>query len=150
MLITVSSLHPQFTLTPHYNPESQIHQNGSLNPEFCPGNHPDPNAVQMPIVVPNIITDDLIDPVLLGDGGVAQQMPNAQTTVNPRDPSLYPKPDLGDGADADRPLLSIFSTPNPEPGSQYGAIADWDLLSTCPQTRIPDDLLVVIIANTAT
>ena len=71
---TVSPLHPQFTLTPHYNTDSPINQNGSPNPKSHPGNHPDTNAVLMLIVVPNIITDDLIEPVLLIDGGVVQQI----------------------------------------------------------------------------
>ena len=71
------------------------------------------------------------------------QIPSAQTTVNSRDPGLYPS------ADDDHPLLSILPTPNPNPGSPYSAIANWDQLSTCPQTRIPDDLLAGVIANTA-
>ena len=97
----------------------------------------------MPIVVLNLITNDLIDPVLLRDGGVVQQIPSAQTTVNSRDPSLYPS------ANDDHPLLSILPTPNPNPGSQYSAVANWDQLSTHPQTRIPDDLLTGVIENTA-
>ena len=139
----MSPLCSQLTLTPHYNTDSPINQNGSPNPKFGPGNHPDTNAVLMPSVVPNIITDDLIDPVLLRDGRVVQQIPSAQTIVNSRDPGLCPS------ADENCPLLSILPTPNPNPGSQYSAIANWDQLLTHPQTRIPNDLPAGVIANTA-
>ena len=139
----MSPLHPQFTLTPHYNTDSLINQNGSPNPKSHPGNNPNTNAVLMLIVVLNLITNDLIDPVLLRDGGVVQQIPSAQTTVNSRDPGLYPS------ANDNHPLLSILPTPNPNPGSQYSAVANWDQLSIHPQTRIPDDLLTGVIENTA-
>ena len=63
-LWTVQSDHPQLTLALQHNSASQINQNDSRNSESQPENNADTNAVLMPIVVPNIITDDLIDPVL--------------------------------------------------------------------------------------
>ena len=60
------------------------------------GPNPKPNLGQnaMPIVVPNIITNNLIDPVLSGGSTIGQEPLGAQTTVNTTDAVPNPKPNL--------------------------------------------------------
>ena len=49
----------------------------------------------MPIVVLNIITDNLIDPVLVGGRTINQQPHGEQTTLNTTDVSPNPEPNSG-------------------------------------------------------
>ena len=52
----------------------------------------------MQIVVLNIITNNLIDPVLLGGSTMGQEPLSAQTTVNTTDAGPNPEPNLGQSA----------------------------------------------------
>ena len=67
----VQFVHPQLTLALQHNATSKINWNGSRHPQSNPNRNLGQSA--MLIVVPNIITNNLIDPVLLGGSTISQE-----------------------------------------------------------------------------